>query len=104
MKISIVLGTRPEATKLAPLIRAIKKESDLSCHVCVTAQHRQMLDQVLGIFEIISDVDPDIIKPSQTLSGLSARAIEAVDAVCLVLASRPWHFVCSFFVFIHCWP
>jgi UDP-N-acetylglucosamine 2-epimerase (non-hydrolysing) len=51
-KISVIFGTRPEAIKLAPVIRALRADSAFDCRVCVTAQHREMLDQVLGIFDI----------------------------------------------------
>jgi UDP-N-acetylglucosamine 2-epimerase (non-hydrolysing) len=78
-KISVTFGTRPEAIKLAPLILELKKDPDFECHVCVTAQHRQMLDQVLEVFDIQPDVDLDLMKPNQTLAGLTARAITGID-------------------------
>ncbi len=78
MKISAIFGTRPEAIKLAPVIQTLKGESDISCHVCVTGQHRQMLDQVLEVFEIIPDTDLNLMRPNQTLAGLTSRAIAAI--------------------------
>jgi UDP-N-acetylglucosamine 2-epimerase (non-hydrolysing) len=78
-KISVTFGTRPEAIKLAPVILELKKHPDFECHVCVTAQHRQMLDQVLEVFDIQPDVDLDLMKPNQTLAGLTARAITGID-------------------------
>jgi UDP-N-acetylglucosamine 2-epimerase (non-hydrolysing) len=78
-KISVIFGTRPEAIKLAPIILALKEHSEFECHVCVTAQHREMLDQVLDIFEIIPDVDLDLMKPNQSLAGLTARAVSGLD-------------------------
>lgn len=78
-KISVIFGTRPEAIKLAPVILALKAHPDFECHVCVTAQHRQMLDQVLEVFGIQPDVDLDLMKPNQTLAGLTARAITGID-------------------------
>ncbi len=78
-KVSVVFGTRPEAIKLAPVILALKKESHIQCHVCVTGQHRQMLDQVLEDFEINPDADLNLMQPDQTLGGLTARAMEALD-------------------------
>jgi len=78
-KISVIFGTRPEAIKLAPVILALKEHRDFECHVCVTAQHRQMLDQVLQIFGIVPDLDLDLMKPSQTLAGLTARAVTGID-------------------------
>jgi UDP-N-acetylglucosamine 2-epimerase (non-hydrolysing) len=78
-KIAVIFGTRPEAIKLAPVILALRGEHSIQCHVCVTAQHRQMLDQVLGFFAIEPDEDLDLMRPNQTLGGLTARAIEALD-------------------------
>jgi len=78
-KISVIFGTRPEAIKLAPVILRLKQETGLTCHVCSSSQHRQMLDQVLEVFEIRPDADLDLMRPNQTLSGLTARAIEAID-------------------------
>ncbi len=74
-KISVIFGTRPEAIKLAPLVLALKKHPNFECHVCVTAQHREMLDQVLDIFQIEPDTDLNLMKPNQTLAGLTSRAI-----------------------------
>ena len=78
-QITLVLGTRPEAIKLAPVILALKAHPHVVCKVCVTAQHRQMLDQVLEVFGIVPDVDLDLMQPNQTLAGLTARAIEGID-------------------------
>ncbi len=78
-KISIIFGTRPEAIKLCPLVLELRKYPEFEPHVCVTAQHRQMLDQVLEVFEIIPDVDLNLMKPDQSLAGLTARTITAVD-------------------------
>ncbi|MGB7220864.1 MAG: UDP-N-acetylglucosamine 2-epimerase (non-hydrolyzing) [Vicinamibacterales bacterium] len=79
MKISVIFGTRPEAIKLAPVVLALRREAGVETSVCVTGQHRQMLDQVLGLFEIKPDHDLDLMVPNQTLAGLTARGIEAVD-------------------------
>lgn len=78
-KISFIFGTRPEAIKLAPVILALKADPQFDCHVCVTAQHREMLDQVLQVFEIVPDVDLNLMQHNQTLAGLTARAIESLD-------------------------
>ncbi len=78
-RVSVIFGTRPEAIKLAPVVLALKKDPRFSCQVCVTAQHREMLDQVLRAFEIKPDIDLDLMEPDQTLAGLTARAVEAVD-------------------------
>lgn len=79
-KISIIFGTRPEAIKLAPLVLALHEHPDFECHVCVTAQHREMLDQVLDIFDIVPHTDLDLMQPNQTLAGLTARAVTGLDA------------------------
>jgi len=77
-----VFGTRPEAIKLAPLILATQARPDLfTTRVCVTAQHRRMLDQVLALFGIVPDVDLDVMTPGQTLASLSARVLERLDPV-----------------------
>lgn len=78
-KISVIFGTRPEAIKLAPVILALRREDWCECRVCVTGQHRQMLDQVLAVFQITPDVDLNLMAPSQTLGGLTARAMAALD-------------------------
>lgn len=78
-KIAVVFGTRPEAIKLAPVILALKADPRFECRVCVTAQHREMLDQVLQTFGIIPDVDLNLMQPNQNLAGLTARTIEALD-------------------------
>ncbi len=77
--ISVIFGTRPEAIKLAPLILKLKKDSRFTVNVCVTAQHRQMLDQVLEIFEITPDVDLNIMKPNQSLAEVTSNAILGVE-------------------------
>ncbi len=79
-KISVIFGTRPEAIKLAPVILELKKYPEsFDCKVCVTAQHRQMLDQVLEIFEIEPDVDLNLMVKDQTLTEFTAKAISAID-------------------------
>ena len=79
MKVAVIFGTRPEAIKLAPVILALRQDDVLEPRVCVTGQHQQMLDQVLKAFEIEVDCDLKLMSPSQSLSGLTARGIEAVD-------------------------
>ena len=74
-KILIVFGTRPEAIKMAPLVQEFKKYSEFDVKVCVTAQHRQMLDQVLEIFDIVPDYDLDIMRAGQDLYDLSSRIL-----------------------------
>ena len=81
MKILTVFGTRPEAIKMAPLVKALEQEADIESSVCVTAQHRQMLDQVLDLFEIKPDVDLNIMKPGQTLSGITTEILGKIETV-----------------------
>ena len=80
-KILAVFGTRPEAIKLAPVILELKKKTGVQTRVCVTAQHRQMLDQVLAIFDIVPDIDLDLMMPDQTLAELTGRVINGLDQV-----------------------
>jgi UDP-N-acetylglucosamine 2-epimerase (non-hydrolysing) len=78
-RVMVVVGTRPDAIKLAPVIRALRDDaSPVAGVVVATAQHREMLDQVLGLFAIDPDLDLDIMKPSQTLVGVTSRALAAV--------------------------
>lgn len=82
IKVMTVFGTRPEAIKMAPLVLELEKRSDvIESVVCVTAQHRQMLDQVLDIFGIKPDYDLDIMKSRQTLCGITTRVLEGLDEV-----------------------
>ncbi len=78
-KILCVVGTRPEAIKMAPVILALKKASWARVRVVATAQHREMLDKALSLFEIVPDFDLDIMRPNQTLPGLSARLLVSLD-------------------------
>jgi len=81
-KILLIFGTRPEAIKMAPLVKEFQKHPKLfETKVCVTAQHRQMLDQVLDFFDIQPDYDLDIMKPGQDLYGLTATIIESLRNV-----------------------
>lgn len=80
-RILVIFGTRPEAIKLVPIIVELKRYSDIRLRICVTAQHRQMLDQVLGLFGIVPDIDLDLMQPGQTLAELTARVIIQVDQV-----------------------
>jgi UDP-N-acetylglucosamine 2-epimerase (non-hydrolysing) len=81
MKILSVFGTRPEAIKMAPVVRALKKQPGVTSVVCVTGQHRQMLDQVLDLFTILPDYDLNVMGRGQTLNGLLARIAGALDPV-----------------------
>ena len=77
----IVFGTRPEAIKMAPLVRAFLNNPNFITKICVTAQHREMLDQVLDFFEIVPDYDLNLMKPNQNLYSLTADIIEGMKPV-----------------------
>lgn len=77
----VVFGTRPEAIKMAPVVEALKQRPNLETIVAVTAQHRQMLDQVMGLFEIRADVDLDVMEPGQTLAGLFSKILTGMTKV-----------------------
>lgn len=81
IKVMTVFGTRPEAIKMAPLVKELEKNPQIESVVCVTAQHRQMLDQVLEIFDIKPDYDLDIMKDRQTLISITTRVLEGLDGV-----------------------
>lgn len=81
-KVMLVFGTRPEAIKIAPLLHQLKAESEIfDIQVCVTAQHRQMLDQVLRIFEIVPDIDLDLMKPGQDLFDVTVNVLQGMKSV-----------------------
>ncbi len=79
-KISVIFGTRPEAIKLCPLVLAMRADPEIDCRVCVTGQHREMLQQVLDVFGVVPDVDLALMQKDQTLAGLTARALSELDA------------------------
>jgi UDP-N-acetylglucosamine 2-epimerase (non-hydrolysing) len=79
MRVSVILGTRPEAIKLAPVILAMRAHPSFQCHVCVTAQQREMLDQILATFEIVPDMDMNLMRPNQSLCDLASRSLSALD-------------------------
>lgn len=81
MKVLTVFGTRPEAIKMAPLILALAKDPDFDVRICVTAQHREMLDQVLRLFEIVPDYDLDIMRPDQGLTEITSRILTGMKPV-----------------------
>lgn len=81
IKTFTVFGTRPEAVKMAPLIKELEKREEITSVVCVTAQHRQMLDQVLELFEIKPDYDLDVMQEGQTLSGITARVLLGLEEI-----------------------
>ena len=75
IKVMTVFGTRPEAIKMAPLIHALEQAPDLESVVCVTAQHREMLDQVMEIFRLKADYDLNIMQPRQTLATITTKSL-----------------------------
>jgi len=81
IKVMTVFGTRPEAVKMAPLVKELEKHDSIHSIVCVTAQHRQMLDQVLEIFDVVPDYDLNIMKDRQTLIDITTNALLGLDAV-----------------------
>lgn len=87
MKILVAIGTRPEAIKLAPLVQELAGRSGVDVEVCATAQHREMLDQVLELFEIKPDYDLDLMGRDQTLNGIAARILSSFDEV--LVRSQP---------------
>lgn len=81
IKVMTIFGTRPEAIKMAPLVKELKSRNEIECIVCVTAQHRQMLDQVLEVFEIKPDYDLNIMSQGQTLSDITSKALNGLEQV-----------------------
>lgn len=81
IKIFTIFGTRPEAIKMAPLVKELEKREGIVSKVCVTAQHREMLDQVLNYFDIKTDYDLNIMKSKQTLTGITTKVLEGLEEV-----------------------
>ncbi len=90
MRVLSIFGTRPEAIKMAPVVRVLEQTPGIESLVCVTAQHRQMLDQVLNLFRIIPDYDLNLMRPDQSLAQLTAAVFEGLDPV---LAETQPHWV-----------
>lgn len=81
IKVFVVFGTRPEAIKMAPVVRQLQQHPQIQCVVCVTAQHRQMLDQVLSLFQITPDYDLDVMKAQQSLPDLTAHMLQKLSPI-----------------------
>lgn len=92
IKVLSVFGTRPEAVKLAPVIKELQRHPQIESRICVTAQHREMLDQVLKVFDIRPDIDLNLMQPDQTLAQLTASIFTHLDPV-LVKEKPDWVFV-----------
>ncbi len=78
-KVTVVFGTRPEAVKLCPVVHELRRRDEIECRVCLTGQHREMVDSVLRDFAIQPDADLNLMRPNQTLAGLTSRMITALD-------------------------
>ncbi|MBN1263984.1 MAG: UDP-N-acetylglucosamine 2-epimerase (non-hydrolyzing) [Anaerolineales bacterium] len=89
LRVLSIFGTRPEAVKMAPVVARLQQMESVHSQVCVTAQHREMLDQVLALFSIHPDYDLNLMKPNQTLAGLTAAVFERLDPV-LEKAQPDW--------------
>ena len=79
IKVLSVFGTRPEAIKMAPVVLALRKTEGIESKVCVTGQHREMLDQVLSLFDIQPDADLNLMQPNQQLAQLTAEVLTNLD-------------------------
>lgn len=87
IKVMTIFGTRPEAIKMAPIIKEMEKRKEIESIICVTAQHRQMLDQVLNLFQIKPDYDLNIFHKGQTLTEITTRALEGLEK--LIIQVKP---------------
>lgn len=87
MKVLVVFGTRPEAIKMMPVVRALRAQPTVDVEVCVTAQHRQMLDQVLRLFDLVPEHDLDVMTTAQGLTGVTCAVLKGMEEV--LLRSRP---------------
>lgn len=87
IRVMTVFGTRPEGIKMAPIVKAMEDVEEIENIVCVTAQHREMLDQVLDIFKIKPDYDLDIFKPGQSLTEITTKALEGLEEI--IIKTKP---------------
>ena len=92
-KVMLVFGTRPEAIKMCPLVNELKTRPQIKTVVCVTGQHRQMLDQVLEAFHVVPDYDLSIMKEEQTLFDVTTNILNSITtrSTSLRKASRSWY-------------
>ena len=81
LRVLSIFGTRPEAVKMAPVVKALEASAEIESLICVTAQHREMLDQVLGLFKITPDLDLNLMRPDQSLAQLTSMILEKLDVV-----------------------
>ncbi len=89
IRVLSIFGTRPEAVKMAPVVQALQQHKNINSRVCVTAQHREMLDQVLELFHIQPDHDLDLMRPDQSLADLTASILTSLDPV-LAMENPDW--------------
>lgn len=87
MKVMTVFGTRPEGIKMAPIVKELESRENIESVVCITAQHRQMLDQVLDLFQIEPDYDLNIFKPGQSLTDITNRALKGLEEI--IIKEKP---------------
>ncbi len=87
MKVMVVFGTRPEGIKMAPIIKELERRENIDVVTCITAQHRQMLDQVLNLFEIEPDYDLNIFSSGQSLTDITNKALKGLESV--ILKEKP---------------
>ena len=81
IKVIVIFGTRPEAIKMAPLVKELEKAPQIQCKVCVTAQPREMLDQVLEFFNIVPQYDLNIMKAKQSLTGITCSVLQGLEDI-----------------------
>jgi len=81
IKVIVIFGTRPEAIKMAPLVKELEKNLRIQCIVCVTAQHREILDQVLDLFNIVPQYDLNIMKSKQSLTGITCSVLQGLEDI-----------------------
>ena len=79
LRVCITLGTRPEAIKLAPVIQAFRQSADFATHVVLTGQHREMVAQVMQLFQLEADADLDIMQPQQSLTDITCRSLQGLE-------------------------
>lgn len=100
LRIMSVFGTRPEAIKMAPLVKELASRDEIESLCCVTAQHREMLDSVMEVFDLKADCDLDIMTPRQTLSTITSKCLLGMDDAIeqlkpdMILVRRHEHDVC----------
>ena len=80
-KVMLVFGTRPEAIKMCPLVKELKKRKNIETIVCVTGQHREMLHQVLNVFDVVPDYGLDVMKEKQSLFDVTINILERIKSV-----------------------